>query len=126
MAKYKPVNIPDRQTHSSKHTFTAGLSTWFVTTLWHQAKHLTPFDLPLCGLHIDEDIWDNATSPYSIVKQIRQVLAADLEYPIILSDKGYVMDGWHRIAKALYLNLPTIKAVRFEKTPDPDRYEEPR
>jgi len=43
-----------------------------------------------------------------------------LSYPIILDDEGYVMDGRHRIFKALLKNKPSIKAVRFTKTPKCD------
>ncbi|GAG07020.1 unnamed protein product, partial [marine sediment metagenome] len=46
-----------------------------------------------------------------------QVNDADLSCPIILDDEGYVMDGRHRVMKALLLKKETIKAVRFEKNP---------
>ncbi len=54
------------------------------------------------------------------VGHIQKVLDADLTYPIILDDEGYVMDGRHRIAKALLEGHESIKFVRFEKTPGPD------
>ena len=52
------------------------------------------------------------------VQHIEKVNSADLECPIILDEEGYVMDGRHRIAKALLQKVNSIKAVRFEKTPD--------
>jgi len=58
----------------------------------------------------------------NFVAHMHQVYEADLSYPIILDEDGYVMDGRHRIAKALFLGLKTIKAVRFERTPLPDKY----
>lgn len=54
---------------------------------------------------------------------MRQVQDANLDYPIILDEDGEVMDGRHRIMKALLTGAETIKAVRFEKNPDPDEIE---
>ena len=51
---------------------------------------------------------------------MKRVLNTDLNYPIILNEEGFIMDGWHRVTKALLEGRETIKAVRFEKTPPPD------
>jgi hypothetical protein len=45
---------------------------------------------------------------------------ADLAHPIILAAEGTVMDGMHRVAKALRLGLGEIEAVQFESDPLPD------
>lgn len=47
------------------------------------------------------------------------VEAADLSCPIILDEDGEIMDGRHRVMKALYLEQPTIRAVRFDVNPTP-------
>jgi hypothetical protein len=46
--------------------------------------------------------------------------AADLAYPIILAADGSVMDGMHRVAKALRERRREIEAVQFAVDPDPD------
>ena len=53
------------------------------------------------------------------VGHMRMVLEADLSYPIILDSTGDIMDGRHRVAKALLMGLPTIKFVRFVENPEP-------
>ena len=45
---------------------------------------------------------------------------ADLAFPIILSADGAVMDGMHRVAKAVRLGREDIDAVQFERDPEPD------
>ncbi|MCB0105839.1 MAG: hypothetical protein KDE53_08015, partial [Caldilineaceae bacterium] len=50
----------------------------------------------------------------------QRILDADLNYPIILSAEGYLMDGGHRIAKAYLAGIPTISAVQFLQDPEPD------
>jgi hypothetical protein len=54
-----------------------------------------------------------------MVTHMQAVNNADLSYPIILDEDGEVMDGRHRIMKALLNNEKTIKAVRFDKNPEP-------
>ena len=58
------------------------------------------------------------------VDEIGRVLKADLRYPIILSDSGEIMDGRHRILKAMFLGLERIDAVVFEENPEPDWIED--
>jgi len=44
---------------------------------------------------------------------------SDLSYPIILDEDGEIMDGRHRIIKAMITGEKSIKAVRFDKNPEP-------
>ena len=50
---------------------------------------------------------------------MKSVNSANLKYPIILDEDGEVMDGRHRIMKAMLENKKTIKAVRFNENPSP-------
>jgi hypothetical protein len=51
---------------------------------------------------------------------MQRVHSADLSYPIILSEEDYIFDGVHRLVKAKYLGLKTIKCVKFSKDPEPN------
>jgi hypothetical protein len=55
----------------------------------------------------------------SIAEHARDIYDADLSYPIILSPKGDVMDGMHRICKAFLLGLEEIDAVQLVEMPAP-------
>ena len=50
----------------------------------------------------------------------RLMLACELAYPVILSSDGRVMDGMHRVCRALLEGLSEIEAVRFVVDPEPD------
>jgi len=50
----------------------------------------------------------------------RLIEEVDLSHPIILGFDGRVMDGMHRIAKALLQGRTTISAVQFEIQLEPD------
>ncbi len=51
---------------------------------------------------------------------MKLVQETDLKYPIILSNTGRVMDGMHRVIKAILLGQETIKAVQFKEDVEPD------
>ena len=72
---------------------------------------------------IDEPYWFNSGNNVScreIAEHARLIDEADLTYPIIMSSDHRVMDGMHRVLKALNAGLSTIDAVIFEKDPEPD------
>lgn len=55
-----------------------------------------------------------------VVEHARLMEECDLSFPVILSSDGRVMDGMHRICKALLLGRDVIEAVRFREDPEPD------
>ena len=54
-----------------------------------------------------------------MVMHMKAVLNADLSFPIILDEDGEIMDGRHRIMKAILEGKRNIKAVRFNENPEP-------
>jgi len=52
------------------------------------------------------------------VEEMKRVLNADLKHPILIY-RGFVMDGKHRLAKALYLEKKTIDVRYLEELPSP-------
>ena len=52
-----------------------------------------------------------------LADHMQAVLDADLSYPIILDEDGEIMDGRHRLMKAILNRESTIKAVRFDVNP---------
>ena len=69
---------------------------------------------------LNEAYWFPNSHPTTqdIIEHIQLIQATDLSYPIILSADGRVMDGMHRVAKAKLQNSFTIKAVKFQLTPE--------
>jgi hypothetical protein len=51
---------------------------------------------------------------------MRLVRDVDPAHPVILGSDGRVMDGMHRIARAVLEGRTTIRAVRFPADPEPD------
>lgn len=95
---------------------------WSVPRLIELSRGLPVMEVPLDHLCVYHR-YANLTLR-DMVMHMRAVNAADLERPIILDEDGELMDGRHRIMKAMLLGQPTIKAVRFEDNPVADRVEE--
>lgn len=106
-------------------TYSADGKVWTVTNLIARTKDLEPFELPLAAIYLGTDVWKPESSPYGMAFHMRRALDVNTDYPVILSEEGFIMDGWHRVLRALIDGKPTIKAVRFSKTPAHD-YLEPK
>jgi hypothetical protein len=98
-----------------------GLLAWDVDRLVALSKDLPRVQIPLSAIReLDEPFWFNLeASPTcrAVIEHARLIEAADLAFPIILSSDGRVMDGIHRVAKAVLLGRSTVEAVRFESDP---------
>ena len=109
----------------SENTYHAGDSVWIVSNLIEHAKNLEPFDLPLAAIYCGVEVWAPVKSPYVFAQHMRRVLDVDTSKPVILDEEGFIMDGWHRVVRALIDGKTIIPAVRFEKTPPPDYVKTP-
>lgn len=102
-----------------------GWLAWDVARLIRLSSGLPVVDVPLSGIaELDEAFWysDDEDSPTcrSVLGHAQLIHEADLRWPIILDSEGRVMDGMHRICKAVSLGRETIRAVRFDKPVAPD------
>ena len=92
-----------------------GNNIWSIARLITLSKDFKVMEIPLDHLNVYE-IYKELTLR-DMVKHINAVNDADLNYPIILDEDGELMDGRHRIMKALVEGVETIKAVRFDENP---------
>lgn len=90
---------------------------WSVTRLIEHSKGLEIFEIPLAGIFIGEKIFSESRTARAIAEHVKRVNETSLEYPILLDPDGFIMDGWHRVIKALVNGEETIKAVRFIDMP---------
>ena len=100
-----------------------GLLAWDVDRLVLSARILPVRSVPLSEIReLDSPIFDEEEPPTwrALVDHLLLIDAADLSYPIILAADGSVMDGRHRVVKALREGRSTIDAVQFAEDPPPD------
>lgn len=98
---------------------------WDVRKLLALADPESVFQHPLSQIkEIDEPYWfgdssDQATCR-AVMAHAAQAEAADLSYAILLCADGRIMDGMHRVMKAVAQGRDAIPARKLSKTPPPD------
>jgi hypothetical protein len=102
-----------------------GLCAWNVYRLVERSRTFPRERVPLSEIHeLDEPYWSSDGAGKLTCREVtghaRLMLECDLAFPVILSSDGRVMDGMHRICKALLQGLNEIEAVRFAQDPEPD------
>jgi hypothetical protein len=87
------------------------------------SKPLTRKRIPLSHIRELDEVWDglDGTPTWrAMIDHMKLIDEADLSFPIILSSDGAVMDGRHRVAKAVREGHKEIAAVQFDYDPEPD------
>jgi hypothetical protein len=98
----------------------AGLIAWDIDRLVALSKPLKPELVPIAEIReVNEAFWGSMTCR-DVAEHARLINDCDLTYPIILSSDGRVMDGMHRVLKALMQGESHVRAVRFTSDPEPD------
>jgi hypothetical protein len=101
-----------------------GLDAWDVDRLVRMSAELPVEEIPLESIdEVDSVYWftgELAPTVRAVVDHARLIAEVDMSYPIILGFDGRVMDGMHRVARALKEGRSTIAAVRFDTHPEPD------
>jgi hypothetical protein len=97
-----------------------------MPSIWAMADGKPSISVAIEDLNIlDEVVWfggPNNVRPTvrRIAQHARDILDADLSYPIIMTRSGDVLDGAHRIAKAYLAGNDVISAVIIDDWPAPD------
>ena len=102
-----------------------GLLAWDVRRLVKLSSKLEVLSIPVSQIgELDENYWyaydGQVPTCRSLTEHFSLINQADLSYPIILDAEGRVMDGMHRVCKAVLIGDASIRAVRFIETPPPD------
>ncbi len=96
-----------------------GRHSWSVPRLFELARNLPVMDVPIN--HLSLYYTYEKLTLRDVVMHMNAVNDADLDKPIILDEDGELMDGRHRLMKAMLLGYEKIKAVRFDENPSPCR-----
>lgn len=105
-------------------TYSDGKSVWKTEDLWEAAKGMPVESLPVslfvgqlegtCWTQGDEDV-----TPNWVLCHTRRILDADMDYPIIVDKGGIILDGVHRLCKAVIEGREFIPVQRLVLLPVP-------
>lgn len=76
-------------------------------------ENLWQIEQPVWGDYSPSDVLRNP-SKKKYAENIGRIRDADLSYPIFLTGKGQIIDGYHRVLKAIQKGEKTIKAYVFD------------
>lgn len=96
---------------------------WYTERLWKKAEQFIPFEVEIASIkELDQNCWFGSHPPTlrEVLQHFERIQEADVAYPIILNYDGSLMDGGHRLCKALLAGHSKIKAVQFPSMPVPD------
>ena len=102
-----------------------GLDAWDVDRLIQLSRGLPVLEVALDSIEeVDTDFWfkygPETPTVRRVMEHMRLVEEVDVSYPIILGVDGRMMDGMHRVVRAMLDDRSTISAVQFDVQPEPD------
>ena len=102
-----------------------GLLAWDIDRMLRFTSEQEPVDLPLEKIReLDEAFWFSGHGDVPTCRRVAEhaklINETSLDHPIILDPDGRVMDGMHRVCKALISGQKAIKAVKLLAMPEPD------
>lgn len=102
----------------SEQSYTMDKKEYSVAMCVLAARNLVPFKANLKGFYT------NYYSPcddslLSFVDHMKRVESADMSFPVVLSPDGVIIDGRHRLCKALMNGDKTLLVVQLETMPTP-------
>ena len=103
----------------------AGFYAWDVGRLISLSRGLPVHAVAVDSVgEVDTVYWFDASTAAptvrAVVENARVMLDAGLSFPVIFGPDGRVMDGMHRIARAMLEGKAAVSAVRFPALPEPD------
>ena len=115
-----------RQTHSTE--IDGKRYIWFTDRLWTLAQELPEFDIEVESFQeLDRDCWfgtGRTPTIREVAAHCERINQVNTGLPVVINENGRLMDGGHRLARALLEGNETIKAVQFAQMPEPDAIED--
>jgi hypothetical protein len=104
---------------------TDGLDAWDVDRLIALTAGLPVEDLAVASVwELDTEYWFGADgggwTVRTVAEHARLIAEVDPAYPIIVGPDGRVLDGMHRVARAVLEGRTHLPAVRLDPLPEPD------
>ncbi len=102
-----------------------GLLAWDLCRLLELSGNLDVIQIPLDQIkELDEPFWyglgNAAPTCRHVLEHAILIKESDLSVPIILCHEGRIMDGMHRVCKAVMKGETHIRALQFKEDVPPD------
>jgi hypothetical protein len=128
MSKQKPeyptINILRiwDQKHREEEVVCENGRVWRVTDLHEAVKDEPVYQIPLAFIDLAAHKFDSDGGLLAFAMHMRHVQECDADHPIIVDQWGKILDGRHRIVKALLEGRTTIGAKKVPDHTSPTYY----
>ena len=93
---------------------------WKAESLIKAAESLPIFQYDITKIDLDTIIRWKLVNLRDYLNHFQRICQVDISKPIILRSDGYIMNGWHRVIKALHDGMNELPAKQFKIDPVPD------
>lgn len=115
-----PVKELDSSNHMDGTYSSSTGDSWSVARLIKLAEDFPVYEVPVFMLYTGGWPWEDNQTLDTFISHVARVNAADLDVPLLVSPSGSIIDGMHRICKAVLEKRETIKVKYFTELPAPD------
>jgi len=121
--EYKESNADFKLSKRAGQTYTSDSGEWSVDMLIELTENIKPEDVSVNSLewNMDHNAWGKNITPKIVLdnpkkykEEFKRIKEVSLNYPILLY-KGKLIDGYHRLSKAVFQNKKNIKAIILNK-----------
>jgi len=111
-----------KEKYELKDTYEKNKNFWYIDNLIKITKNLPIKTMKVDKKFLNKKIKESWTlnTFFDLKIHIEKINKANLKYPIIIDSKNNIIDGKHRIMKAILQNKKIIKFVRINKMPPAD------
>lgn len=108
------------------HGFRSGRKFWKDKTLYDAAteQKCKIGQFPVKYIDQSQNRWVGCDRIVDVAYHCRRIVEADLTQPVLLSPNGMIMDGYHRVCKALVFGQSFFYYMRLKEMPPPDKTDE--
>ena len=102
--------------------YEAGGKRWPAELLYKQAdlEGAEPYRLKLRDIDFGAEPWGEDNRLGCHCYHMRRAVNADLGIPVLVGPLGGIMDGYHRIMRALVEGRSYVMAIRLKELPEPE------
>lgn len=93
---------------------------WSVARLIKLAEDFPVYEVPVFTFPTYFWPWEDDLNLDTFISHVNRVQSADLDIPLLISPSGGIIDGMHRLCKAVLEKKETIKVKYFKELPRPD------
>lgn len=120
MADKYPIKPIDEWNYMDGTYSTGDGKKWSVARLVKLAEDFPVYEVPVFTFQTWIWPWEDDTTLDTFISHCNRVKNADLDVPILISPSGGIIDGMHRLCKAVLEKKETIKVKYFKELPVPD------